>query len=84
MCCGFLSSQCEVAMMLAQSHRADRMGKGRNWDHTDGFTMCILGPALWMHQPPYLECGPLPAVILQAQGVQRGCSAPLCGPEYRI
>lgn len=74
MCCGFLSSWCEVAVVLALSHRAGGMGKGRNWEHRDRFNNNILGPVFWMHQFPYLEGVPIPAMILQAQAGQRGTS----------
>lgn len=84
MCCVFLSSRCEVAVVLAVSHRAGGMGKGRNWEHRDGFNMYILVlrfgciSLLTWRGFPFLQCFHKPR---QDRG---GCSAPVCGPEYGI
>lgn len=70
-------------MVLALSHRTGGMGQSRSWEHRDGFNMYTLGPVLWMHQPPYLEGVPIPAVVLQAQVGQSGMFCTCVLPRIR-
>lgn len=72
MSCVFLSSQCEVAVVLVGPIGLVGWVKAGIGSTGMDLTCIYLGPALWMNQPPYLEGVPIPAVLLQALAGQRG------------